>query len=224
MKTLPFPPVARIFASAAGLLLVQLVATAPALRAVTITASIAMPNSALDPLVDPFDDTTWPTTESSPTIGTFNFSSNFGTLPALNGLSIQLKFFNLDTNTIGFDFNNITLALGTPGSMYNTGVKVNGFGNSTVTGVVFGSANLAGNAAAIYTALQASGGFLTVGLLDATGAPTNPFLFKGGTATLSIADRVIPFTPTQSLGFGVLAVILAFWRFPQLKRLVLARA
>jgi hypothetical protein len=218
MKTLSRTFVARIFPSVAGLLLILFVATAPIARAVTITASISMPNSALDPLVDPFDDTTWPKTESNPIIGTFNFSSNFGTLPSLKGLSIQLKFFNLDTNTIGFDFNNITLALGTPGTMYDTGIKVNGFGNSTVTGSVFGNADLAGNAAAIYTALQTSGGFLTVGLMDSSAAPSNPFLFKGGTATLAIADRIIPFDPTQTFGFGMLAALLAFRRFPQLKR------
>ena len=194
-------------------------ASPPVLKAVVITATIPMPNSQTDPHVDPYDDTTWPTTESNPIIGTFDFSSSFASLPSLTGLAISLKFFNLDTNTIGFDYNNITLALGTPGSMLNTGIKVNGFGNSTVSAVVFGGTDLAGNGVAIYNALVASTGFLTVGLLDSTSDPSNPFLFKGGTASLQLANQPIPFTPTQTLGFGLLAALFAFRRFPQLKRL-----
>ena len=219
MKT-PLSPFTARISSVLGLLVVLSMASPPVLKAVVITATIPMPNSQTDPHVDPYDDTTWPTTESNPVIGTFNFSSSFASLPSLTGLAISLKFFNLDTNSIiGFDYNNITLALGTyPGSMFDTGIKVNGFGNGTVSAVVFGGTDLAGNGAAIYSALVASGGFLTVGLLDSTASPSNPFLFKGGTASLQLANQPIPFTPTQTLGFGLLAALFAFRRFPQLKR------
>ena len=193
--------------------------TPPVVRAVVITSTLTMPDSTTVPGFNYLNTNTWPHTEANPTIGTFNFSSNFGTLPSLTGLAIQLTFLGLDTNVDGgFDYNHITLALGTPGHMFDTGVKLNSFGNSVDTTVVFGSADLAGNAAAIYSALQTSGGILTVGMLDATGSPSNPFLMIGGTATLQLANQPIPFTPTQTLGFALLAALFAFRRLPQLKR------
>jgi hypothetical protein len=218
MKTPLFPFTARI-SSVLGLLVVLLMALPPVVRAVILTSTIPMPDSTTLPGFLVYDVSTWPTTESNPTFGTFNFSSNFGTLPSLTGISIQLKFFNLDTNVGGFDYNNITLTLGTTGQMFDTGVKLNGFGNATNIAVVFGSADLAGNAAAIYTALQTSGGFLKVGMYDSTATPSNPFLMVGGTMSLQLANQPIPFTPTQTLGFGLLAALFAFRRFPQLKRL-----
>jgi hypothetical protein len=218
MKT-PFFPFAARISSVLGLSVVLLMASPPVLRAVIITATLTMPDSTLVPGFNFFNANTWDHTEANPTIGTFNFSSNFGTLPSLTGLAIQLTFLGLDTNVDGgFDYNHITLTLGTPGHMLDTGIKLNGFGNSTDTALVFGSANLAGNAAAIYSALQASSGSLTVGMRDATGSPLNPFLMVGGTATLQLANQPIPFEPTQTLGFGVLAALFAFRRFPQLKR------
>jgi len=230
MKTPHNTPATRLALSTAGLILLVLLTVVPVARAVTITATITAPNNssfAVDPAGFALDSTnmdTWPVTESNPIFGTFNFSSSYLSLdPAkgLQGFSGVFQFQNLDTvkGTGGIDFNNITFALGgLTGPMYDTGILVNGFTNSKKTLTVFGNPNLAGNAAAIYTALVTGGGYLRIGMLDVTSDPSNPFLFGNAAIKLQIADQAIPFEPTQTLGFGVLAALFAFRRFPQLKR------
>ena len=136
-------------------------------------------------------------------------------------MSITLSFYGLDTNNLpspGFDYNNITLALGG----VNTGILLNGYGNGLDTRTF--NTTLA-NEAAIINVMNNTGGVLTVGLFDARrpdNAPLdpditwqeNPFLLLGGTATLSFPDAVaVPFTPVQTLGYGLIALVVAWRRF-----------
>lgn len=185
--------------------------------AVTISSSFTLPSS---------DFMNLPTTESNPTIGTFNFSSdpNFGFVNNLGLINISLTFFGLDTNVGGLDNGNITLTLGG----FDTGIVLNGFTNGVNT-ISFNNQTTL-NAANIINAINTSGGFLSVGLLDANGAGsgTNPFAMIGGTASLSFVGAnvtAVPFTPVQTLGYGLIALAIA-WRmarrreWPQLRMAV----
>jgi hypothetical protein len=221
MKTPHNTPATRLALSTAGLILLVLLTVVPVARAVTIIkADLGMPDQSLLPFGS------WPKTQNNPIIGTFDFgAAAASSLPAFRGFDITIGFGNLDTDypssgmpSGGLDFNNLTVYLGYGANMYSTGIKLNGFSNNPDTLLVFGDPNLAGNAANIFTALQASGGKLTMQIKDSTSLPSNPFYFIGGTATMSLADQAIPFEPTQTLGFGVLAALFAFRRFPQLKR------
>lgn len=199
-----------------SLLLVALLAALGArVGAVTISASFTLPTSDFGNL---------PTTESNPNIGTFNFSSdpNWGTVTSLGLIDISLRFFNLDTNTGGLDNGNIFLTLGG----LNTGLALNGFGNGTDT-VSFTGVSPS-NASGIIAALNGSGGLLNVGLLDTTSSPTNPFALLGGTASISFVGATVvavPFTPVQTLGYGLIALAIA-WRIARRRewpQLALAR-
>ena len=222
MKTTHYSPATRLALSVSGFLFLVLLTAAPSARAVTIIrADLLMPDQSL--LVKK----NWPRTENNPTIGTFDFGAlAASSLPVFAGFDITIGFSDLDTNypshsmpSGGQDYNNLSIWLGYGSNMYDTGLKLNGFSNDEDTLLIFGNPNLAGNAASIFTALQASGGLLTMKIVDSTSDPTNPFYFIGGTATMSLANQPIPFEPTQTLGFGVLVVLFAFRRFPQLKQL-----
>ncbi len=193
--------------------------SATAARALTINASITLPNSTLNPGFDFLDVNTWPKSESTANFGTFDFSAqSFGSLATLDSLSITMKFFNLDTDATGFDRNNITLTLGG----IDTGLLLNGFSNGTNTLTLGGAIS---NGAAILASLQGNGGLLAAGLLDATNSPTNPYLFLGGTASLSLADTPptpIPFTPSETAGLLVMGAASAWarWRRRQVAAVV----
>lgn len=173
-----------------------LLATAPLAQAITISASIPLPNSTLVEGFDIFDGETWPKTEAfTAPFGTFDFTSQaYQDVTSLESLAITIRFFNLDTNADGgFDRNNITLTL----AGYDTGVLLNGFGNSTSTQTVTG---ILDHAELILTALQTTGA-LTVGLKDTTLSPSNPFLFTGGTATIYLSEPVgVPLSPSHAAG------------------------
>lgn len=171
--------------------------------AVTISSSFTLPTS---------DFMNLPTTESNPTLGTFNFSGdpNFGFVNNLGLINISLTFFGLDTNVGGLDNGNITLTLGG----FDTGIVLNGFTNGVNT-ISFNNQTTL-NAQNIIDAINNSGGLLSVGLLDGNGAGsgTNPFAMIGGTASLSFVGAsvtAVPFTPVQTLGYALIALAIA-WR------------
>lgn len=184
----------------------------PMARAITISASITLPNSTTAPGFNYLDDSTWPKTETNSSFGTFDFTGeSYESLTSLETLSITMTFFNLDTNTdVGFDRNNITLSL----AGFDTGVALNGFGNGTNTLTL---SDLVSNSSSILAALQTTGS-LTAGLLDATSSPSNPFLFIGGTATLSLTEAVpIPFTPSQTAGLIMMGTTTVWLRWRRMR-------
>lgn len=71
----------------------------------------------------------------------------------------------------------------------------------------------------------ASSGQLVVGILNTaastnlstTGASQSPdaFYLAGGSASLAIADYIIPFHPAQALGFALIALCIGLWYLPQ---------
>lgn len=205
---------ARRIALVATLLFTALITR---VSAATISSSFTLPTS---------DFMNLPTTESNPTLGNFNFSSdpNFGFVNNLGLINISLTFFGLDTNVGGLDNNNITLTLGG----FNTGIVLNGFTNGVNTLSFNNQTTL--NAQNIIDVINNNGGVLSVGLLDgnAAGSGTNPFAMIGGTASLSFVGASItpvPFTPVQTFGFGLIALIVA-WRIARRRewpQLVLAR-
>lgn len=178
-----------------------LLATAPLGHAITISASIPLPDSTTMPGFVAFDVNTWPKTESYTTsFGTFDFTSqSYGDISSLESMSIGIRFFNLDTDTTGFDKNHISLTL----AGYDTGIFLNGFSNGDTTLTVTGILN---NASQILAALQTTG-TLAVGLLDNSASPSNPFLFLGGTATISLSEPAVavPLNPSHAVGLLSLA-------------------
>ncbi len=155
--------------------------------------------------------------------GIFDFSNAVNTpggLPTTIGVvSVSLSLFGLDTTSSSFDFNDIALVLqGTvtsPSSqlggalnsteLLNTGVLLNGFGNTLTNGsfsFVVGSAQ----GDQILALLNDTGGLISAGLLDLgnTGYVDNPFSFVGGNMTLGFA---VPFTPMQWLGMGLIMLM-----------------
>lgn len=179
-----------------------LLATAPLANAITLSATATLPDDNLN-----FAIFAVQTTETF--VGpftTFNFSSQpYGSITSLESLVINLQFFNFDTAPSTIDQNNITLTL----AGYNTGVRLNGFGNGFGTATITG--NILTNADLILTALQNTG-VLTAGFSDATNSPSNNFLFTGGSTTLVLSDQPIevPFTPSHAAGLITLAAA-SFW-------------
>ena len=170
-------------------------AFSPSVRAVTISASVAMP---------PLNFANAQFTELNPAVATLDFSSqNYSLIQSLDAINVTLSFYNLDTNVGGPDANNITLSM----AGFDTGILLNGFGNIGSTNSFSGTPT---NGAAILAALNANNGLLTLGLIDATPTPSNVFWFNGGTASLDLTDSTtptpVPFTPADSLGLGLVAV------------------
>lgn len=141
------------------------------------------------------------------TLGVFDFSSTFATLPQLDAITITITLINFDTEVGSTDFNNITLVL----NGIDTGIYLNGFTNSipgdnnaedtqTITGLLASTAG-----AAIMNSLNTSGGLLTATLSDATTSPKNRFFFDGGVATLTLTQ--VPFSPSQTVGLAVLGLL-----------------
>lgn len=163
------------------------------------------------------------TTQSNPTLGTFDFSDTpFPNFTNINSVSITLALYDLQTMATGSgldkrDFNNISLTLG--GS--STGLLLNGYArNAGSTVTTFGVPT---NSAAIVNALATNGGLLTFGLLDATASPSNPFDYFGGVASLTLDVTAVPFSPSTTLGFALVAGI-GLWRsWPKLKRRLAGR-
>lgn len=183
-----------------------LLATAPLSQAATISASIPLPNSTTLPGFVAFDVNTWPKTETTGNFGTFDFSSqNYQDITSLATLSISIRFFNLDTDATGFDKGKISLTL----AGFDTGVFLDGFTNGDTTLTIDGILN---NSASILAALQTTG-TLTVGLLDSTSSPSNPFLFLGGTSSLSLSEPVaVPFTPSHAAGLAAVGAASLWMR------------
>lgn len=184
------------------------------LGAVTISSSFTLPTS---------DFLNLPKTEQNPTLGSFNFSTdpNWGIVQSLGLVNISLQFFGLDTNALnspdpgtaqGLDYNNINLTLGG----FDTGIKLNGFANGLQT-IAFNGYTTT-NATSIVSALNSNNGVLSVGLLDTNGnaSGTNPFALLGGSVSLSFVGATvtpIPFTPAETLGYGLIAALVAFRLF-----------
>jgi hypothetical protein len=194
-----------------ALMVASLLLTGSTARAITISASVAMP---------PLNFSNIQFTETNPTfydyVGTtptvplaLDFSSqSYTSILSLDSLNITLSFYNLDTLSSDTDFNNITLTL----AGIDTGIKLNGYGNAGSTNSFLGAPI---NGAAILAALNSNSGILTMGLLDVTASPSNPFWFNGGIASLDLTDSTspVPFTPSESMGLLVMAAASAWVRW-----------
>lgn len=69
-------------------------------------------------------------------------------------------------------------------------------------------------------AVAPGAGQVVVGLALVGNDSTSPgspheFQLTGGSATLELADTAIPFSPSQSIGFGLIALFIALWYIPQ---------
>lgn len=155
--------------------------------------------------------------ELNPTLGTFNFATDpnwsVGAIQDLGNVNITLRFSNLNTNTSGSDYNQISLTLGG----YNTGILLNGYHDGSVT-LSFNQAPT--NAASIIEYLNTHNGLLTFGIYDSgTGVDPNYFGFSTAVTSLSFVGATVgpptpvPFTPVQTLGYGLIALAVAWRRF-----------
>lgn len=202
-------------------LLVTLLAAiaAPRLSAVTISASTSLPNTGFG---TPY------LTSNNPTLGTLNFS-DYATLPALSSLSVTLTFSSLDTAFGNIDYNNIVLSLGSGGTMYNTGLLLNGFTNNVLPTETLTFTSNINNTSSILSLLNSNSGLLDVGIIDLNGAApsANQFFLFGGSLALTLDQNPVsvPFTPVQTVGFGLIALAIG-WRMARRRewpQLVLAR-
>lgn len=158
------------------------------------------------------------TTQSNPTLGTFDFSGvSFGDYNSITSISLTLALYDLQTMSTGSgndrrDYNNISLTLGGA----STGILLNNYPRNAGATVTNGGAPT--NGAAILAALTANGGMLTLGLLDATASPSNAFDYFGGIASLTLEVTAVPFGPSTTLGFSVIAAIALLRAWPRWKR------
>lgn len=203
-------PVGRFRLLAGGLLLAAYLGSGALARAVTFTQTLPMPG---------FTTGTTMTTQSNPTLGTFNFSSTpYANFATLNSLSITLALYDLQTMSTGSgndrrDFNNISLTL----AGFDTGIKLNEYPRNA--GATVTTSGVPTNSAAILQALTTNGGLLTFGIFDATASPSNPFDYFGGTASLTLdVVQAVPFSPSSSAGLGLVALAVLFRNWPRLKR------
>lgn len=218
---LSFP---TVFRRSALLIALLAAVAAPRLSAVTITTATTLPNTGFG---TPY------LTSNNPTLGTLNFT-DFATLPALSSLSVTLTFSSLDTAFGNIDYNNIVLSLGSGGTMYNTGILLNGFTNNVLPTETL---SFTSNINPVYTSsilslLNSNSGLLDVGIIDLNGAApsANQFFLFGGSLALTLDQNPVgvPFTPVQTVGFGLIALAIA-WRlarrreWPQLAWARLAR-
>lgn len=146
-------------------------------------------------------------------LGTFDFSldPNWspGAVTDLGNINITLSFSGLNTDIAGFDYNKITLTLGGA----DTGILLNGFDDGPVE-LNFNQA--ANNASAIISYLNNNNGKLTFGLSDSTNSPANYFGFNSASTSLSFVGATVtpvPFTPVQTLGFGLIALVVVWRQF-----------
>ena len=180
-------------------------------RAVAANFTITLPMPA-------FTTGTTMTTESNPTLGTFDFSSTpFANFSTVTSLSLTLALYDLQTMATGTgaqkrDFNNLSLSL----AGFNTGLLLNNYDAGTGSTVTTTGTVL--NGASIASALISNNGLLTFGIIDASTNPTNAFDYFGGTASLTLTVTQVPFSPSATLGFGLVALIALVRGWPRLKR------
>lgn len=202
--------VGRFRLLAAGLLLAGYLACGATGWAVTFTRTLPMPGQTTG---------TTMTTQSNPTLGTFNFSTDpYTSFATLNSLSITLALYDLQTMATGTgndrrDFDNISLTLGG----FDTGIKLNGYPRNA--GATVTTTGVPTNGAAILQALATNGGTLSFGILDLTSGPSNPFDYFGGTASLTLdVVQAVPFSPSSALGLGLVAAAALFRHWPKVKQ------
>jgi hypothetical protein len=165
--------------------------------------------------------------ENQPFLTTLNFTDpNLFLMTTIASAELTLKVGGLDTTTISFDFNKISLGLGNwalgnanlGSSYFNTGMLLDGSNNSIFTPQTLSFNQNVINGAAILALLQGNLGVMDVGLIDATNSPSNDFGIYGGVLTLTLSDQPIPFTPTQWLGLMMTGGVAGFARWRRNRR------